>query len=337
MSEIAIEARGLSIGYGKGSKTKVVSSGIDFVLDRSEMTLLLGQNGIGKSTLLRTLAAVQPPLDGRVLINGNDISAYDMRTLSRLVSVVFTDKTLAGGLRVSEVVALGRHPYTGFFGRLSSADEAVVADSLSAVGMTDKGDSYLSQLSDGERQKVMIAKALAQQAQLILLDEPTAFLDLPSRMEILYLLKRLAVEQGKTILLSTHDIEQSLTVADRILLFFHDGVTAGKIEDIIADGGLECIFAGRGVDFDKISGRFVPVTSGAEPLLVIAPDSVAYWIGNVARGAGFDLLKGASASARFKIKCETMDMIELEHSGKTERLSSLSALGKRLRELRNSL
>ncbi|MEG1573757.1 MAG: ABC transporter ATP-binding protein [Bacteroidales bacterium] len=335
MGKAAAEAENISIGYGKGEKRKVVSSGINFLLNCGEMTLLLGQNGVGKSTLLRTVAAVQPPLEGRILINGSDIADYDMHSLSRLVSVVFTDKTLAGGLRVNEVVALGRYPYTGFFGRLSFGDEAIVGDSLSAVGMVDRADAFLSQLSDGERQKVMIAKALAQQSQIILLDEPTAFLDLPSRVEILYLLKRLAVEQNKTILLSTHDIEQSLPVADRILLFLSGSITCGKAEDVIAGDGLECIFAGRGVDFDKVSGRFVPKQKGAEVVYLSVSDSIVYWVESVVRGAGFDVVRTDSKTVRLKVKCETTDMIVLEFMGKTERLGSLSALGKRLRELIN--
>jgi iron complex transport system ATP-binding protein len=165
---------------------------------------------------------------------------------------------MAGGLLVEEVVALGRYSYTGFLGKIGSEDREVVQSSLSLVGMAHKSKKYLSQLSDGERQKVMIAKALAQQTPLIILDEPTAFLDLPSRIEILYLLKRLAKEENKTILLSTHDVEQSLAVADKLLLLGEDGLKFKPTADAIENGDVAMLFESRGVVFDVNTGRFIP-------------------------------------------------------------------------------
>jgi iron complex transport system ATP-binding protein len=178
--------------------------------------------------------------------------------LAQRVSAVFTDKTMAGGLLVEEVVALGRYPYTGFFGRIDAEDKEVIQSSLSLVGMAEKSKNYLSQLSDGERQKVMIAKALAQQTSLIILDEPTAFLDLPSRIEILYLLKRLAREENKTILLSTHDVEQSLSVADSLLLLKNGKLKFTTTENAVEMGDIATLFEERGVVFDKNTGRFIP-------------------------------------------------------------------------------
>ena len=165
---------------------------------------------------------------------------------------------MAGGLLVEEVVALGRYPYTGFFGKMDKEDRRVVENSLSLVGMVDKSKKYLSQLSDGERQKIMIAKALAQQTPLIILDEPTAFLDLPSRIEILYLLRKLAKEENKTILLSTHDVEQSLAMADKLLLLKGGEFKFKSVKSAIDDGDIANIFADRGIEFDKNTGRFFP-------------------------------------------------------------------------------
>lgn len=254
---VTVAAEALSIGYGKGNSATCVAGGIDFSLYRGELVLLLGRNGIGKSTLLRTLSAMQPPLAGRVTICGHDISHVSLRRLSALVSVVLTDRTFAGGLRVDEVVSLGRYPYTGFMGRLSDADRKAVREALAAVGMLHKERDYFSRLSDGERQKVMMAKALAQESDVIILDEPTAFLDLPSRLEMLSLMRRMVAERQKTVLFSTHDIEQALPYADRLLLFSPAGLTCRTVRESVDDGTLEGIFDGCGLRYDAAAMRFV--------------------------------------------------------------------------------
>ena len=253
-----LEASNLSVGYGKDISTTRVVEGINFALNQGEFALMLGCNGAGKSTLLRTLSSVQYPLSGEIKICGENIFEASPRELAQRVAAVFTDKTMAGGLLVEEVVALGRYPYTGFFGKITKEDREVVQSSLSLVGMTDKSKKYLSQLSDGERQKIMIAKALAQQTPLIILDEPTAFLDLPSRIEILYLLKRLTQEENKTILLSTHDVEQSLSVADKLLLIKNGAFKFKTAVDAVESGDIDGLFEERGIMFDKNTGRFIP-------------------------------------------------------------------------------
>lgn len=255
---VILEAKNLTIGYGKGSSAIKVIEDISFTINSGELVLMLGCNGVGKSTLLRTLSSVQSPLEGEVMVCGELLMEITPRELSQRVSVVFTDKTMAGGLLVEEVVALGRYPYTGFFGKITGEDKSVVQSALSLVGMQDKSKRYLSQLSDGERQKVMIAKALAQQTPLIILDEPTAFLDLPSRIEILYLLKQLVEEENKTIILSTHDVEQSLSVADKLLLFIDNKVKFASTSEAVESGDIVRLFESRGVVFDKDRGVFVP-------------------------------------------------------------------------------
>lgn len=253
---VTVAAEALSIGYGKGRSAVCVAAGIGFSLYEGELVLLLGRNGIGKSTLLRTLSAMQPPLSGLVTVCGHDISRVSLRRLSVLVSVVLTDKTFAGGLRTDEVVSLGRYPFTGFMGRLSDADRKAVHEALSAVGMLHKERDYFSRLSDGEKQKVMAAKALAQESDVIILDEPTAFLDLPSRLEMLSLMRRLAAEKNKTVLFSTHDIEQSLPYADRLLLFSPGGLCCRTVHEAVESGALEEIFDGCGLHYDKEMMRF---------------------------------------------------------------------------------
>jgi iron complex transport system ATP-binding protein len=239
-----LAAHGLVIGYRTGGHTKCVHANLSFDLYAGELTCLLGANGTGKSTLLRTLAAAQPILRGEVLLKGRPLPSYSPRERSRTIGVVLTDKTWAGGLTVYELVALGRQPHTGFFGRLSDYDRDLIDRAINDVGIAHKRDSYTAELSDGERQKAMIAKALVQECPLILLDEPTAFLDITSRIDILNLLRRLAVEQHKAILLSTHDVEQALVLSDRLWLLTRGaGMHCGATEQLMLDGTLTSLFA----------------------------------------------------------------------------------------------
>jgi iron complex transport system ATP-binding protein len=216
-----IELKDLTIGYAQKNNTKVVASGINATLHSGRLTCLIGANGIGKSTLLRTLSAFQPPLSGEIFIDNESpipLSALTDKQLSRLIGVVLTEKPDVQNMTVFELVGLGRSPYTGFWGRLNEDDKEVVKESLRLVGIESLQDRLIQTLSDGERQKTMIAKALAQQTPVIYLDEPTAFLDYPSKVEMLTLLRHLARETGKTIFLSTHDMELALQIADELWL-----------------------------------------------------------------------------------------------------------------------
>lgn len=216
-----IELKELTIGYAQKNNTKVVASGINATLHSGRLTCLIGANGIGKSTLLRTLSAFQPPLSGEIFIDNESpipLSTLTDKQLSRLIGVVLTEKPDVQNMTVFELVGLGRSPYTGFWGRLNEEDKEVVKESLRLVGIESLQDRLIQTLSDGERQKTMIAKALAQQTPVIYLDEPTAFLDYPSKVEMLTLLRHLARETGKTIFLSTHDMELALQIADELWL-----------------------------------------------------------------------------------------------------------------------
>ena len=216
-----IELKELTIGYAQKNNTKVVASGINATLHSGRLTCLIGANGIGKSTLLRTLSAFQPPLSGEIFIDNESpipLSTLTDKQLSRLIGVVLTEKPDVQNMTVFELVGLGRSPYTGFWGRPNEDDKEVVKESLRLVGIESLQDRLIQTLSDGERQKTMIAKALAQQTPVIYLDEPTAFLDYPSKVEMLTLLRHLARETGKTIFLSTHDMELALQIADELWL-----------------------------------------------------------------------------------------------------------------------
>ena len=199
----------LAIGYAKP-----LFSNINLTLHKNSLTCLVGANGIGKTTFLRTLAGLQRPLSGVVEIDGNAISTLSPAQISRLVSVVLTDKVADSLITVNELVAMGRMPYTGFLGRLSDNDQKIVADSISRLGIDNISDCRLQEISDGQRQRAFIARALAQQTRIIILDEPTAFLDFRSRAEVMELLQNLAHNDGKSVLLSTHELDLAKRFGD---------------------------------------------------------------------------------------------------------------------------
>lgn len=253
----AIDIQNLVTGYRTRHGNKVVARGINAYLLGGQLTCLLGPNGAGKSTLLKTLSAMLPPLDGKILINGRDMASFSAMQLSKEIGVVLTEKLMLTNMTVYELIALGRSPYTGFWGRLSNHDRRVVSEAISQVHIENLQHRMIQTLSDGERQKVMIAKALAQNTPIIFLDEPTAFLDYPSKVEILQLLLRLSREKGLTVFLSTHDLELALQVADEVWLIDKQlGVTIGCPEDLALNGDLGRYFEREGVEFDLDSGLF---------------------------------------------------------------------------------
>ncbi len=287
-----ITANDLCIGYRMGKREKRVHQHLSFQLYTGELTCLLGANGTGKSTMLRTLSASQPPLDGELLLKDKALTDYTEKERSRAIGIVLTDKTQAGGLTVYELVALGRQPHTGFFGRLQKEDHAQIHKALEAVSISHKAHSYLSELSDGERQKAMIAKALVQECPLILLDEPTAFLDVVSRIEIMTLLHNLAVQQNKAILLSTHDIEQALVLADKLwLLSKGNGLQCGVTEDLILSHRMDALFARNEILFDYAHGVYYPEVKSRHFIVVEAHDDILlHWTTNALNRHGYACL-----------------------------------------------
>ena len=229
----------LSIGYRTRQGMKTVAQHLTADIRSGELTCLLGQNGVGKSTLLRTLAGFQPKLEGSITICGRELSDYSDRQLARTIGVVLTERPDVQQMTVSELVALGRSPYTGFWGTMSDDDHQVTREAIRQVDIDELADRLVSTLSDGERQKVMIAKALAQQTPIICLDEPTAFLDYPSKVEILLMLRRICRESGKTVFLSTHDVELALQIADMLWLMDRsNGLTTGTPHQLAQSGVL---------------------------------------------------------------------------------------------------
>jgi iron complex transport system ATP-binding protein len=283
-----IETSALSIGYKSGgNKVFTVYESLNLQLFAGELTGLLGLNGAGKSTLIRTLCGFQPKIKGNITLMDRELSDYSSSQLARMIGVVLTEKTNAGGISVYELVSLGRHPYTGFMGQLKNRDHQIIEESIEAVGISHKAAHFVSELSDGERQKAMIAKVLAQQCPVILLDEPTAFLDVTSRIETMTLLRRLAIEQQKAILLSTHDLDLAIQTNDCLWLQKKDRpMLCGTPEDLILNGDFETFFCKEGIMFDQSTGQLIAIKPFI-PIGVEGDSVTAFWIGNALIRNGF--------------------------------------------------
>ncbi|MDE6668907.1 MAG: ABC transporter ATP-binding protein [Muribaculaceae bacterium] len=252
-----IRVDNLVTGYRSKKGDIVITRDINAALYSGELTCLLGPNGAGKSTLLKTLTAFLPPIAGSITVESKLLSEYTDAELAKVIGVVLTERLNINNMTVKELVGMGRSPYTGFWGRMSEYDRMVVNESISLVNIGNLRDRMIQTLSDGERQKVMIAKSLAQETPVIFLDEPTAFLDYPSKVEIMQLLQRLAREKNKTVFLSTHDLELALQIADRVWLIDKPhGVTIGTPEDLALNGDMSQYFRCDGVIFDMESGLF---------------------------------------------------------------------------------
>lgn len=245
-----IELHKVTLGYGERVLIADASVGFGW----GELTALIGRNGTGKSTLLRTIAALAKPQSGRITISGKDVASLTMKEVAARIAFVSTDDVRVQNLHVWDVVSLGRAPYTNWVGRLTDEDKAKVRESLELVGMGEFAQASMDSLSDGERQRVMIARALAQDTPIILLDEPTAFLDLPNKYEICLLLRRLAHKEGKCILFSTHDLSIAIELCDTIAMIEGGEFHYGTAEMLIESGEMQRIFEHTHIEFDKNRG-----------------------------------------------------------------------------------
>ena len=257
MNAPALILSNLVIGYtGGGSRHQIVDT-INTQLYSGELVSLVGLNGAGKSTLLRTISAFQPQLSGEIEYCGREGVVNDASQLSRHLAIVLTGREPIYNLSVREVVAMGRMPYTGFFGLNSSRDKRVVDEAMEMLGISALAPRMIETLSDGERQKVMIAKAVAQETPIILLDEPTAFLDFASRVALMQSLRTLAHERGKAILLSTHDLELALRLSDRLWLMDKNQLHAGSVEELSQSGALSLFIDNNGIRYDAAEQKIV--------------------------------------------------------------------------------
>lgn len=236
-----ITLHNITLAYG--DRTLVENGSAEFAA--GELTALVGRNGAGKSTLLRAVTAIEPPKSGEVLLYGTNAAAMPPEAIARTISFVGTEKVRIANLRCEDIVAIGRAPYTNWIGRMQAADRRIVADALQAVGMEAFAERSIDTLSDGECQRIMIARALAQQTPTIVLDEPSAFLDIPTRFEICRLLQRLAHDEGKCILFSTHDLDAAMPVCDSVAVISDRTITKLPADEIRRQGIIERLFVNR--------------------------------------------------------------------------------------------
>lgn len=252
-----VDASDLKIGYHTKQGTICIADNLDIHIYEGEMVCLLGPNGCGKSTLIRTLAGMQKALTGNIYIQGNRVIPSHATQLAKQMSVVLTERIHIPNISVYDLVSLGRFPHTNWFGKLTDTDHEAITKSIAQVGLADLSCREFNTLSDGEKQRAMIAKALTQETPFIMLDEPTAHLDLPNRIEIMKLLKELARTTCTSILLSTHELDLALQVADRIwLMQAHKPLLSGTPEDLVLNGSFEQAFKKQSFDFDISNGLF---------------------------------------------------------------------------------
>ena len=257
MKNNILSASNISIGYSNKKETTVVASQVTVSLEKGKLTALIGANGIGKSTLLRTLIGIQSPLSGKVFLKEKDIHSLDNLTLAQHLSVVLTDKLPPSNLTVFELIALGRQPYTNWIGKLTEDDIAKVNEALELTQITHLADKKHDEISDGQLQIVLIARALAQDTPLIVLDEPTTHLDLLHKVTLLKLLKKLTQETGKSILFSTHDIDMAIQLSDEMIIMTPESVVQDQPCNLIMKGNFNTLFQDEHIFFDAEKGKFV--------------------------------------------------------------------------------
>lgn len=284
MPDKILHTANLSVGY----KDRTVLSSLNLNLNKGQLTCLLGPNGSGKSTLIRTLAGIQKPLLGMVTLQGKSLREVSPKTLAKQLSLVLTDRVTPGNLTVYGLVSLGRFPYTTWMGSLTGEDKDVIQWALEITGTMQFANRHIGELSDGEKQKVMIARALAQQTDLIILDEPTAHLDSPNRIEIFHLLRELVSSGHRAILISTHDIDTAIANADKLWLVANQSISQGAPEDLVLDGRLEKAFTKEGLSFNYSSGRFEKaINNNGLKVLIKGSSLSAHWTESALRRAGF--------------------------------------------------
>lgn len=306
MDTTLLDIVNLSAGYKTGKTSKQVAGPINARMKAGELICLLGPNGSGKSTLIRTIAGLQPKLNGDVLIEGESISRLKPSQLATKLSLVLTDSVKSGNLDVYSLVSLGRYPYTGWLGGLNAKDKEIVKWAIESAHVETFIDRKISQLSDGECQKVMLARALAQDTPLIILDEPTAHLDLPSRIELMRLLHQLAKNTGKAILISTHELDLALQVADQVWILQNNGtMVSGLPEELVLNGTFESAFDKAGILFDKLTGTFNIHQNNGKKIYISGDGPVAFWTKRAVLRNGFVLTTLSEAEIKVEVQQQT--------------------------------
>ena len=324
--EKIIALNNATIGYkAKTHSVNVVKSGISVYALKGELVALIGGNGVGKSTLLRTIAGFQPSMGGDVLIRGKQVNAYREKELALIMSFVSTEIIRVPNLSVFDLVSLGRYPHTNWFGKLLDEDRYIVEEAIKSVGLKGYENRMVNCISDGERQKAMIARTLAQNTDVIVLDEPTAFLDLSNKYEIVHILHELASEKGKTILFSTHDLTTAIAESDRMWVMLNDSVEQGSPEDLILNGDFESLFHSGHLFFDQEKGDFRIRKQTKRKAIVRGQGLAVNWTIKALERNGFEIIDSANVGEDFAFVTVDVEYPEwtVKHKEQTSKFASL--------------
>ena len=243
--------KNLSIGYTYKKQQTVIASGINAIINQPKLVVLLGKNGIGKSTLLRSISKMQSSIDGNIVIDNKPLDEYDATALSKKISVVLTEKIPPNNLSVYELIALGRQTYTNWIGTLQNKDKIKIDEAINLVKIDHIKHQKIDELSDGQYQKVMIARALAQDTNIILLDEPTAHLDIINKVEVFKLLQELVITKQKIIIVSSHELQLAIQTADDLWLMYDNKFISGNKNEILDNNHFQKLFSSKRITFDK--------------------------------------------------------------------------------------
>ena len=329
-----IEVIDLLIGYSDNDHFPRISARVC----ESEFIVLLGRNGVGKSTLLKTLAGLQASFGGVSNLMGHPVSRYKQSRRAELVSYVSTERIKVRDMTVADLVALGRYSHTDWLGKPSKEDKRHIDNALQAAGVTRLAGKNVNALSDGELQRCMIARTLAQDTPLIILDEPTAFLDLPNKIEIMQILSNLSSEKGKTILMSTHDLDLAMRMADKLWIMSAIGLTEGAPEDLALKKGLNDLFDGTGFYFDYNRGMVAPNKDEEQSISFDAEDeNLKFWLSKALKRLGFNPIESSDHPSIQAVNNEGKLIIEYRNEAEKATLGSIYELALCLKNTKHKM
>jgi len=288
--------RDLEIGFKSGKSRHVLLPPLNGSAVKGELIAVIGKNGIGKSTLLRTFAGLQEMIGGSLSIDGKNIVDFSRLQLSSKIGYISTEIVRVSNMKVYDLVSLGRFPHTNWLGRIDVSDHQMIMDAISKTGMEDFINRPVSELSDGERQRAMIAMVLAQDAGIMIMDEPTAFLDISSKYEIIHLLNELTRNRDKTVIFSTHDLATAVSQADKIWLMKDQGMMGGAPEDLMLDGSFETLFDSNKVEFNSTDGSFTIRNIKKGRIIVKGDGSKKFWTEKALIRAGYGIVDSGPAA-----------------------------------------
>lgn len=284
----------LRIGYTSGLTENQLLPPLNACANNSELIAVIGKNGIGKSTLLRTLTGLQQPLGGEIFIGNRSIKDYSRNELALKIGYISTEIVKVTNMRVYDLVALGRYPHTNWFGKIENTDHEAVMDALRKISMESFSDKFIAELSDGERQKVMIARILAQDTAIMIMDEPTAFLDVAGKYEVFHLMNQLSDYSNKTIIFSTHDLQMAISQSDKIWLILDNELIEGAPEDLMMAGAFDHLFNSSAVIFNSENGTFSYRSDNRGSIFIEGSGIKRYWTEKAITRAGFTLAEEKS-------------------------------------------